>query len=101
MEEIVAKLQADETLLAEFDEKPAVVLEKLLGVELPDDQVKQLVDTVKAKLKLDNVGDALAGRLARRRTEAPCRTGAVSGRPGTALSAAEGQGSAAKSRPGT
>ncbi|MBQ3077705.1 MAG: hypothetical protein IJC43_07595 [Clostridia bacterium] len=67
VEEIVAKLQADETLLAEFDEKPAVVLEKLLGVELPDDQVKQLVDAVKAKLKLDNVGDALAGLFGKKK----------------------------------
>ena len=34
-------------------------LEELLGVDLPDEQIEQLIDGIKAKLALDNLGDAL------------------------------------------
>ena len=60
-EEIVKKLAADKTLMARFERNPASVIEEYIGVDLPDDQVNQLVEGIKAKMKLDQVGDMLGG----------------------------------------
>ena len=61
IEEIVKKLTSDKNLMAKFEKNPASVIEELIGVDLPDDQVNQLIDGIKAKIKLDKVGDALGG----------------------------------------
>ena len=59
IEEIVKKLLSDKSLMAKFERNPASVIEEYVGVDLPDDQVNQLVEGIKAKIKLDKVGDAL------------------------------------------
>ena len=59
VEELVKKIKNDKDLLAKFEKDPVSVLEKLLGVDLPNDQLNKLVDGVKAKLAVDNIGDAL------------------------------------------
>ena len=61
IEEIVKKLTADKTLMARFERNPASVIEEYIGIDLPDDQVNQLVEGIKAKLKLDQVGNMLGG----------------------------------------
>ena len=61
IEEIVKKLAADKTLMARFERNPASVIEEYIGVDLPDDQVNQLGEGIKAKMKLDQVGDMLGG----------------------------------------
>jgi len=59
IEEMVKKLTADEALKAQFEKAPVAVVEKLLGVDLPDDKIEKLVDGIKARLAIDNVGDVL------------------------------------------
>ena len=61
IEEIVKKLTTDKTLMARFERSPVSVIEQLIGIDLPDDQVNQLIDGIKAKIKLDQVGDVLGG----------------------------------------
>lgn len=61
VEELVARLRADDRLLEKFNRNPAGVLEEYLGVDVPDDQVNALVQTVKAKLTADKLGSALGG----------------------------------------
>ena len=61
IEEIVKKLTTDKTLMARFERNPVSVIEQLIGIDLPDDQVNQLIDGIKAKIKLDQVGDMLGG----------------------------------------
>ena len=61
IEEIVKKLMADKTLMARFEKNPASVIEEYVGIDLPDAQVNQLVEGIKAKIKLDQVGDVLGG----------------------------------------
>ena len=61
IDEIVKKLTSDKNLMAKFEKNPISVIEELLGVDLPDDQLNQLVDGIKAKVKLDKIGDALGG----------------------------------------
>ena len=61
IEEIVKKLLSDKDLMAKFDKNPVAVIEELVGIDLPDDQVNQLVEGIKAKIKLEKVSDALGG----------------------------------------
>ena len=59
---IVDKLTKDEKLMDAFKKDPVAVIEKKLGIDLPNDQLNALIDGIKAKLKADDVLDA-AGKL--------------------------------------
>ena len=48
--DVLGKLKADDGLKAAFLSDPVGTLEKTLGVDLPDEQVKQVIDGLKAKL---------------------------------------------------
>ena len=61
VEELVAEIQKNPKLLAQFKENPVPVIEKLVGMDLPDDQIMKLADMVKAKISLDKAGDLLKG----------------------------------------
>ena len=59
IDEIVGKLKGDDGLAKRFAKEPIKTLEDLLGVNLPDEQVKALIDGIKEKLngKEDKNGD--------------------------------------------
>ena len=57
--EIVETLTQNEDLLKNFKDNPVKVVEKLLGVALPDDILEKIVDGVKAKISIDQIGDVL------------------------------------------
>lgn len=59
--QIVAKLASDAELMAKWKRNPTAVLEEYIGIDLPDEQVNQLVEAIEAKLKLDKLGNALGG----------------------------------------
>ena len=59
IEKVAKKLMGDKNLMAKFEKSPVKVIEDLLGVDLPDDVVKKVIEGVKAKIKLEKVGDAL------------------------------------------
>ena len=61
IEKAVKKLLSDKTLMAKFDKNPASVIEELIGVDLPDDLVNEAIAAIKAKIKLEQVGDAISG----------------------------------------
>ena len=61
VEELVEEIQKNPKLLAQFKEKPVPVIEKLVGMDLPDDQIMNIADLVKAKIDLDKAGDLLKG----------------------------------------
>ena len=62
IEELVEKIAKDKALQAQFKEDPVSAVEKLLGVDLPNDVIEKIVDGVKAKLTVDKLSDA-AGAL--------------------------------------
>ncbi len=62
IEEVVGKLKGDAGLMESFKKDPVKTVEKLLGVDLPDDALRKIADGVKAKVDLDKLGDA-AGDL--------------------------------------
>lgn len=61
IEEIVKKLMNDKSLMTKFERNPVSVIEELIGIDLPDQQVNQLIEGIRAKIKLDQVGDVLGG----------------------------------------
>ena len=61
VEELVQKLQKDPNLLEKFRSNPVSVVEELVGMDLPDDQIKQMAELIKAKIDLDKVGNLLGG----------------------------------------
>ena len=61
IEELVQKIQADKTILTRFQQDPVSTVEKLIGIDLPNDQLEKLVSGIKAKITADKVGDVLEG----------------------------------------
>ena len=57
--DVLAKLKVDDSLKASFLKDPIATLEKTLGVDLPDEQIKKVVDGIKEKLGGDAVGGIL------------------------------------------
>ena len=66
MEEIKAlikkladKVQNDAEIKALFKKDPVKAVEKILGVDLPDDVVKKIIDGVKASITIEDAKDLL------------------------------------------
>ena len=57
IKDVLEKLSSDEKLKGKFLSDPTAVLEKLIGIDLPNDQINAIIEGVKAKLKLDDVAD--------------------------------------------
>ena len=61
IDELVGKLQKDPAMLKSFQDDPVKTVEKLVGIDLPDDQLKPLVAGIKAKLAAGDLGGKLEG----------------------------------------
>lgn len=61
IDEIVDKVKNDKGFASNFKNDPVKAVEGILGVDLPDDQVKKIADGVKAKVNLDDIGGKLGG----------------------------------------
>ena len=61
IEELVEKIKNDKNIAAKFQKDPVGTIEDLIGVDLPNDQIKALADGIKAKLDLEKLGGALGG----------------------------------------
>ena len=61
VEDVVKKIKADKNIAAKFQKDPIGTVEKLLDVDLPNEQLEPLVDAVKAKLSLDDLSGMLGG----------------------------------------
>lgn len=59
VEELVKKISSNKALKEQFMKDPVEVLEKVLKVDLPNEQLDKVVDAIKAKLTVDDIGDAL------------------------------------------
>ena len=56
---VIDKAKNDEEFHAELKSDPVKAIEGLLGVDLPDEQAKAVVEAVKAKLNLEKVGEGI------------------------------------------
>lgn len=59
IEEIVDKIKNDKDFEKEFKSNPVKAVEKIVGVDLPDDKIESLVDGIKAKVSVDDVKDKI------------------------------------------
>ena len=62
IEDLVEKITKDDELKELFEKEPIKTVEKVLGVDLPDDVVEKVIDGVKAKLTADSFSK-VAGAL--------------------------------------
>ena len=61
IEQVVAKLMKDKNLRKKFDTNPTAVIEEIIGVDLPDEIVDQIIAGIRAKLAQDKLGIMLSG----------------------------------------
>lgn len=59
VQELVKMITEDKKLMELFKTEPVKAVEKVLGVDLPDDTVQKIIDSVKAQITLDKAGDLL------------------------------------------
>ena len=57
VESVTKKLKEDPSLLSSFKKEPIKVIEKVIGIDLPDEQIENLITMVKAKLAADDLAD--------------------------------------------
>lgn len=50
IDEVVAKVKSDKGFAQKFSSDPIKAIESIIGIDLPDDMIKPLIDGVKAKL---------------------------------------------------
>ena len=62
VEAIIEEIKSNPNIKEEFEKEPVKVIEKLIGIDLPDDAVEKIIAGVKAKLTVDNVSK-IAGVL--------------------------------------
>lgn len=56
---LVSALKGDSSLLSNFSQNPVAVVEKFLGVDLPDDQINALISGLSAKFLGTNTANAV------------------------------------------
>jgi hypothetical protein len=61
IEEIVNKVKNDKDFASSFKKDPVAAVEGILGVDLPDDQVKAVIEGVKAKIGTNKISGILGG----------------------------------------
>lgn len=55
----VERISQDKDLQEQFGKEPVKALESILGVDLPDEVINQVIQGVKAKLTAEKASDAL------------------------------------------
>lgn len=61
IEEIVEKVKNDPNFAEKFKNEPIKAVEDVLGVDLPDDVVNNVIDGVKSKINFDGIADKIGG----------------------------------------
>lgn len=54
LEKVVNKIKKDPDFAKKFQTDPVKALEDILGIDLPNDKINELIAAVKAKIKLDD-----------------------------------------------
>ena len=59
IEEIVNKIKGDKDFANKFKEEPIKALEDEIGIDLPDEKINDIIEAVKAKITLDDLGNVV------------------------------------------
>ena len=60
--ELVQKIKEDDNLMTKFKEDPIKTIEELVGIDLPNESIEKIVESIKAKISVDDAKDSL-GKL--------------------------------------
>ncbi|MBQ8296276.1 MAG: hypothetical protein IJX77_00665 [Ruminococcus sp.] len=63
IDEIIDKVKNDKDFGESFKSNPIKAIEGVIGVDLPDDKLNDIVDAVKAKISADDIKDKVGGLL--------------------------------------
>lgn len=66
IDDITKKVTSDKNIAEKFKNNPVKTIEEITGIDLPDDQVNQVVTAIKSKISLDKAGDMLGGLLGKK-----------------------------------
>ena len=61
IKKLADKVQSDDEIKELFKKDPIKAVEKILGVDLPDDVIEKVIAGVKAKIAADGAQDLLSG----------------------------------------
>ena len=61
IEEVVNKVKNDKGFAEKFQKEPIKAVEEVLGVDLPDDAIKNIIDGVKAKINIEDIKGKIGG----------------------------------------
>lgn len=61
IDEVVDKVKNDKDFASKFQSEPIKAVEDVVGVDLPDDVINNIIDTVKSKISFDGIADKLGG----------------------------------------
>ena len=61
IEMLVKKVTSDPALMQQFKTEPIKAVEKVLGVDLPDDVIEKVIAGVKAKIAANGAQELLGG----------------------------------------
>ncbi len=61
IDEIVEKVKSDENFAEKFKNNPIKAVEDVIGVDLPDDVVNNVIDGVKSKINFDDIAGKIGG----------------------------------------
>ncbi len=61
VDEIVDKVKNDKDFANKFQSEPIKAVEGVIGVDLPDDVINNVVETVKSKVNFDGIADKIGG----------------------------------------
>lgn len=53
IEQVLDKVKNDKNFMEKFKKNPVTAVEEVLGVDLPEDQINNIIETVKTKIKID------------------------------------------------
>lgn len=59
VDKVISRAKDDKEFKEKLHKEPVKALEELLGVNLPDEQVKAVLEGVKSNIHLDKAGDLL------------------------------------------
>lgn len=61
IDEVVNKVKSDKNFAEKFQKEPIKAVEEVLGVDLPDDAIKNVIEGVKAKINIDDIKGKIGG----------------------------------------
>ena len=61
IDEVVNKVKNDPEIASQFQSNPVQAAEKVLGVDLPDDVINNIVEGVKSKISFDGIAGKIGG----------------------------------------